>query len=91
MLNSKLLDKVDALQAKLQSSINFFQFEYYWKISKKLFDPSTSPKCYWTLLKTLLNGRKILCMPPLFHDNKFITYFKEKRKTINSFFCITVN
>ena len=34
-LNSKLLDKVDALQAKLQSSINFFQFEYYRKIFKK--------------------------------------------------------
>ena len=55
MVNSKLLDKLDALQAKLQSSINFFQFKYY-KISKKLSDPSSSPKCYWTLLKALLNG-----------------------------------
>ena len=27
MLNTKLLDKLDALQVKLQSSINFFQFE----------------------------------------------------------------
>ena len=80
MVNSKLLDKLDALQAKLQSSINFFQFKYYRKISKKLSDPSTSPKCYWTLLKTLLNGRKIPCIPPLFHDNKFITDFKEKSK-----------
>ena len=33
-LNFKLLDKLDALQAKLQSFINFFQFEYYRKISK---------------------------------------------------------
>ena len=32
---SQLLDKLDALQAKLQSSINFFQFNYYKKISKK--------------------------------------------------------
>ena len=47
--NSKLLNKLDALQAKLQSLINFFQFKYYKKISKKLSDPSTSPKCYWTL------------------------------------------
>ena len=66
MLNSKLLDKLYAWQAKLQSSINFFQFEYYMKISKKLCDPSTSPKCCWTFLKTLLNGRKIPCMPPRF-------------------------
>ena len=27
MVNSKLLDKLDALQAKLQSSINFFQLK----------------------------------------------------------------
>ena len=86
MVNSKLLDKLDALEAKLQSSINFFQFKYYRKISKKLSDTSTSPKCYWTLLKTLLNGRKIPCISPLFHDNKFITDFKEKREIFNSFF-----
>ena len=35
MLNSKLFDKADALQAKLPNSINFFKFEYYMKISKK--------------------------------------------------------
>ena len=34
MKNVKL-DKLDALQAKLQSSINLFQFEYYKEISKK--------------------------------------------------------
>ena len=86
MLNSKLLDKLDGLQAKLQSSINFFQFEYYRKISKKLSAPSASPKCYLNLLKTPLNGRKIPCIPPLFADNKFITDFKEKSEISNSFF-----
>ena len=89
MLNSELLDKLDALQVKLQSSINFLQFEYYRKISKKkkkISDPSTSPKCYWTRLKTLLNGRIIPCIAPHLHDNKFITDFKEKSKIFNSFF-----
>ena len=85
MLNSKLLDKPDALQAKLQTSINFLQFEYYRKISKKLFDPSTSSKCYCTLLKTLLNGRNISCIPPSFPDNNIITDFKEKSEIFNSF------
>ena len=83
MVNSKLLDKLDALKAKLQSSINFFQLKYYRKISKKLSDPSSRPKCYWTLLKTLLKGRKIPCITPLFHDNKFITDFKEKIEIFN--------
>ena len=41
-LNSKLLDKLDAFQAKLQSSINFFQFEYYRKISEKISHPLES-------------------------------------------------
>ena len=86
MLNSKLFDKFDALKAKLQNSINYFEFEYHRKISKKLSNPSTSPKCYWTLLKTLLNGRKTPCIPPLFHDNKFITDFEKKSKVLNSFF-----
>ena len=86
MLNSKLFGKFDALKAKLQNSINYFEFEYHSKISKKLSNPSTSPKCYWTLLKTLLNGRKTPCIPPLFHDNKFITDFEKKSKVLNSFF-----
>ena len=73
------------LQAKLQSSINFLQFEYYRKISKKLFDPSTSSKCYCTLLKTLSNGRNISCIPPTFPDNNIITDFKEKSEIFNSF------
>ena len=86
MLNSKLFDKFDALKAKLQNSINYFEFEYHRKISKKLSNPSTSPKCYSTLLKTLLNGRKTPYIPPLFHDNKFITDFEKKSKVLNSFF-----
>ena len=65
-VNSKLLDKLDAFQVKLQSLINFFQFKYYRKISRKLSDSS--------------------CIPPLIHDNKFITKFKEKSKIFNSFF-----
>ena len=29
MVNSKFLDKIDGLQAKLQSPINILQFKYY--------------------------------------------------------------
>ena len=82
MVNSKLHNKLEALQAKLQSSINFFQFKYYRKISKELSDPSTSPKYYWTLLKTLLNDRKILCIPPLFHDNNLSLTSKKRAKSL---------
>ena len=83
------------MQAKLQSSINFLKSNYYYrKISKKLSDPSTSLRCCLTLLKTLLNGRKIPFIPPLFQDDRFITDFKEKSEIFNSFFakqCSLIN
>ena len=40
-------------------------------------------KCYWSLLKTLLNGKKIPCIP---HNNKYVSDFKEKSESFNSFF-----
>ena len=74
------------LNYKVQST--FFNLSTIGKSPKKnkLSDPSTSPKCYWTRLKTLLNGRIIPCIAPHLHDNKFITDFKEKSKIFNSFF-----
>ena len=59
MLKSKSLDKLDALQAKLHSSRNFFQCYYYRKNSKQLFDAATNSKCYWTILKTFLERLKV--------------------------------
>ena len=55
-------------------------------MSSRLPDPLTSPKTYWSILKTFLNNKKIPCIPPLFHENKFITDFKEKAELFNHFF-----
>ena len=41
---------------------------------------------YWSLLKIFLNNKKISLIPPLFHENRFITDFKEKAELFNSFF-----
>ena len=46
----------------------------------------TSRKSYWSILKTFLNNKKILVIPPILHDNKFITNFKEKAEIFNNFF-----
>ena len=40
-------------------------------------NPLTSTKCYWSLLP---------CLPPIFHNNKYVTGFKEKSEIFNSFF-----
>ena len=37
-------------------------------------------------MKGFLNNKKIPLIPPLFHENRFITDFKEKAEPLNSFF-----
>ena len=48
-------------------------------------DPTTSPKAYWSILKTVLNNKKIPCIPPIYH-NIYITDFKEKAQIFNNIF-----
>ena len=61
--------------------------EYYYRLGKRLSDPSTSAKSYWTILKTFYNERKIPLIPPLLVNNSFVTDFKEKTNVFNEFFC----
>ena len=56
------------------------------RISKKLMDPVSSAKTCWSILKSLLNNNKIPCIPPLFHQNKYVTDFKKKAELFNCFF-----
>ena len=37
-------------------------------------------------IKNFLNNKKILIIPPLFYENRFITDFKEKAQLFNIFF-----
>ena len=64
------------LQNHLNQSIQIAKQNYVNKIAQRLSDPNTSSKCYWTLLKTLLNGKKIPC----------IVAFQEKTEVFNLFF-----
>ena len=67
-----------SLQSQLSSLIANLKNKYFSKAAKKLIDRSTSPKTYWSILKTFLNNKKIPFIPPIFHDNKFITDFKQR-------------
>ena len=49
-------------------------------------EPSTSLKTYWSVLKSFHNNKKIPCIPPIFHKNRFVINFKEKAELFNSFF-----
>ena len=81
-----LFEKFKALQYQLNISIQESKEKYYTKLSSRLANPLTSPKTYWSISKTFLNNKKIPCIPPLFHENKFITDFKEKAELFNHFF-----
>ena len=84
--NMFLFEKFIALQYQLNISIEESKEKHYTKLSSRLADPLTSPKKYWSMLQTFLNNKEILCIPPLFHENKFITDFKEKAELFNHFF-----
>ena len=49
-------------------------------------DPATSAKTYWSILKMLLKNKQIPCIPPLFHQGKYVRDFKKKAELFNSFF-----
>ena len=52
-------------------------------MGKRLNDPNTSVKSYWTILKTFYNKRKISPISPLLNNNSFVTDFKEKANLFN--------
>ena len=60
--------------------------QFYFPILNKLMDPATSSKVYWSILKTFLNNKNILCIPPIYHNDNYITDFKEKAEIFNNFF-----
>ena len=55
-------------------------------MTNKLINTQKSSKAYWSSLKSFLNNKKIPLIPPLFHENHFITGFKEKVELFHSFF-----
>ena len=86
--NNSVLSKqlLQSLQQHLSKSIENAKNKYFFRISEKLNNPNTSIKCYWSLIKTLLNGKKVPCIPPVYDNNRYVTDFKEKCQLFNSYF-----
>ena len=85
--NNSFLDKqlLQSLQQHLSKSIENAKHKYVFRISEKLNNPNTSTKCYYSLIKTLLNGKKVPCVPPVYENNRYATNFKEKCQLFNSY------
>ena len=78
----------------MKSLIEANKEKYYSRISKRMMNPLTSTKTYWSILKSFLNNKKIPCIPPLFHQNRYITNFKDKDELFNNIFadqCSLIN
>ena len=63
--NTFSLYQFELLQSKLNSLIEKSKLNYYACLSEKLSDPMTSPKSYWSILKTFLNNKKTPFIPLL--------------------------
>ena len=59
---------------------------YSYGLSVKLNNPQTSPKTYWSVIKSCYDGRKIPIIPPLSVNGKIITDFNEKANLFNKYF-----
>ena len=52
--------------------------DYYNALAKKLSDPTTSSKTYWSILKTFYNTKKVSIIPPILIENELETGFLKK-------------
>ena len=73
-------------QNNLTITIETAKQQNFAKITKKISYPIINPKTYWSILKCFLAGKKVLWNPPIFHENRFITDFREKAELYNCFF-----
>ena len=84
--NNQLRKNLSSLQQRLCDLIDDSKQKYFLKLTQKLHTIQKSTKAFWVLLKFFPNNRKIPVIPPLFHNNKIVTDFKEKAELFNSFF-----
>ena len=84
--SNMLATKLETLQNLKYETLQSCKGNYYENISKKLCSKTIAPKYYWSLLKIMLNDKKVPCIPPIFHHNKFVTDFSKKADLFNFFF-----
>ena len=59
---------------------------YLLLLSDKINDLHTSARSYWSILKSLSNGKKIPLMPANLINNSLISNFKQKGNHFNSIY-----
>ena len=80
-----LFEKFKALQYQLNISIEESKEKCYTKLSSRLADPLTSPKTYWSILKTFLNKKKFLAYLLFFMKTNLSESSKKKLNYLTIF------
>ena len=71
--------KLQTISTELSEMISKRKDDYHRQLSDKLNDPETSAKAYWSILKTLYNGKKIPLIPPILVNNKLNQILRRKQ------------
>ena len=77
---------LETLIIELNELIDTTKTLYYENLGKKLNNPLLQAKTYWSILKTLYNGKKIPLIPLLLVNDQFVTDMKTKADIFNKFF-----
>ena len=80
--NSQLRKSLSSFQQRLRDLIDESKQKYFLRLNTI----QKNTKVYLALLKVFLNNRKIPAIPPLLHNNRFVSAFKEKAELFDSFF-----
>ena len=75
----------------ISEMISIRKNEYYDHLSKKLNNPNTCAKTYWSILKSFYKVTKVLLIPPLLVNNKTVSDFTEKANLFDDLFCFPVH
>ena len=89
--NNKNFAKPEGLLHQIGNLISESKKEYYRNINKKLNDLLKSSKTYWSIMKTVFNGKKVAAIHPLLFNSAFTTGFQEKTNIFNSCFSIAIH
>ena len=81
-------ENLQTITWNLTEVINSSKNVYYERLANKLNDPNNKSRAYWSLIKTLAKGKKVLVIPPILVNNKLATNFNDKANIFNDLFSI---
>ena len=83
-----MLEGIQNMIARESKLVEDAKNKYFFNIGRKLSDPSTGTKMYWSLVNKILNKAKIPEIPPLLENDIFVLDFASKDQIFNDYFIL---